>query len=107
MILLKTAVVVTPHSWGGNGVADGASIVIFVTEQVLVTLLCCVGADSSLHTTTSVLQEETFQRDTVTFRAVIRGIISKVSAVLVRVVAACRALLPLVTVLIVFILVGR
>ena len=107
MILLKTAVVVTPHSWVGDGVADGASLVIFIAKQGLATLLCRVGADFSLHTTTPVLYEGIFHTNTATFWAGIRGFVSNVSAVLVGVMTACGAHLPLVTVSTVFSLVDR
>ena len=98
MILLKTAVVVTPHCWGGDSVAAGASLVIFTAEQGLVTLLYSVGADSALHTTTHFLHEGTFHPDTATFRAKIRRVISKEAAVLVGVITACGAPLPLLTI---------
>ena len=105
-MFLITAVVMTPHCWGGDGVAEGASFVIFTTDHVIVTVLCGVGADSSLHTATSLLYEGIFQPDTATVTTGIAGIVSYVSAVMVGVITATLCYSPLVTVLTVFMLVG-
>ena len=101
MILLITAVVMLQ----GSGVASGASLVIFTADQIVITVLRNVGADSSLHATTHLLYEGTFYRDTATFWAGIAGIISKVSAVLEGVVTAGGV--PLITVIALFRLVCR
>ena len=104
-MLLITAVVMTPHCRGGDGVPGGASFVIFTAEQIVITLIYGVGADSSLHTATSLLNEGTFHWHTATVRTGIVGFVSKKSALLEGVVTACRA--TLITVRTVFILVGR
>ena len=105
MILLITAVLMLQ----GSGVAGGASIVVFITDQVEVTVCCGVGANTSLRTTTSLLQFSLYilYWDTATFRAGIGGIITKVSTVLVGVITACGAPLSLVMVKTVHRFVGR
>ena len=102
-MLLITAVVMLQ----GSGVAGGASFIGIMAEQIVIALLCGVGADPNTHTATPVLYEGTFYRDTaiIRIRAGIAGIISKYSAVLEGVVTPCGT--SLVKVLALFILVGR
>ena len=86
LILLITAVVMTPHCWGGDGVAGGASLMIFTAEQGVITLICYVVADPDIYTATPVFYRGIFHRDTATIRAGIAGISFKVFAMMVRVV---------------------
>ena len=51
LMLLVTAVVMLQ----GSGVAGGASFMGIMAEQVVITLICCVGADPNIYTTTSLL----------------------------------------------------
>ena len=51
LILLIAAVVMLQ----GSGVPGGASIIGIMAEQIVITVLCSVSADSNLHTTTSLL----------------------------------------------------
>ena len=112
VMLLITAVVMLQ----GSGVASGASIIGIMAEQIVVALLCGVGADPNIHTTTPVLYKSACHKHTATIRTGIAGISdisviciykSNISAMLEGVVTACCSPLSLVTVRTVFILVSR
>ena len=75
-MLLVTAVVMTPHCMGGDGVANSSTFKEIMADQIVITLIYIVGADSTLHTTTSLLDEGILHRDTATFRTGIAGILS-------------------------------
>ena len=106
-MLLVAAIVMTPHCRGGDGVAVGASFIGIMAGQLVITLLCGVGADSSLHTTTSLFYEGTFYPDTATFRTGISGILSYPFALSEGVITYSAFSSHLVTVIALFILVGR
>ena len=113
-MLLITAVVMTPHCRGGDGVlrasffgvAGGASLVMFTADQIVITVFCSVPTESSLHTAAPIVNEGSFHPYTATIRTGVGGIISCPFAVFEGVETPPPRLVT-VKILTVLVLVGR